>query len=679
MKLPETMKQYLILLLACTISLCTYGQTTASWQEALQRWMTSEEMEESYEQEVMELLEERAATPLNLNQVSRQQLEELPFLTAAQVEGIVEYADRYGPIRSMSELQMISVLDYDTRQLLRWFVYVGEQQPQRIWPTARQLLDDGKHTLMASGKIPFYSRNGDSRNDDKGYLGYKYRHDIRYQYNYHSRIKFGLTAAQDAGEPFCSYGNKGYDHYSYYLQIRDMGMLQELNVGMYRVQTGMGLVMNTGFHLGKLATLQNMGRSTHLLTAHSSRSSANYLQGAAATLKLSKSWSVTAFASYRYLDATLNDDGTARTLLDDGYHRTKTELSKKNNTQESDLGATVGWRHATRKGIAVLHLNGVYTRLNRSLKPQKTNALYRRYAAEGRDFANASVDYGYTTPRLSINGETAISRNGAVATINSINWKMNDKLTMMVLHRYYDKRYTALHAHAFGEGSNTQNEHGIYVGASWRPKSTWTVQGYADYAHFSWPRYQVSSSSDAFDAMLSSRYSHGRWTLEGRYRLHLRQRDNQEKTRIQNQWEHRARVAAACDIGRGWTLRTQADGACVQTKADRSRGIMVSQHTCWKWHAISIDAHASWFHTDDYSTRLYQYERSLLYNYSLPAYYGKGLHYSLMAAVDIGRHLTCTAKANVTNYLDRSTIGSSLQQINHSSTTDLLLQIRYKF
>ena len=89
----------------------------------------------------------------------------------------------------------------------------------------------------------------------------------------------------------------GYDHYSYYLQLRHIGRLEELNVGMYRVQMGMGLIMNTGFQLGKLAILQSLGRSTHALTAHSSRSSGNYMQGAAATISLSKEWRMTAFAS----------------------------------------------------------------------------------------------------------------------------------------------------------------------------------------------------------------------------------------------------------------------------------------------------------------------------------------------------------------------------------------------
>ena len=136
-----------------------------------------------------------------------------------------------------------------------------------------------------------------------------------------------------------------------------------------------------------------------------------------------------------------------------------------------------------------------------------------------------SIDYGYNTNRWGMSGETAVNNQGALATINTVNWRATDALTLMLLHRYYDKRYTALHAKSFGEGSGVQNEHGAYLGAKWQPTKTWLFQGYVDYAHFSHPRYQVSLPSDAFDALLSAYYSGRKWNLEARYRMRIRQRD----------------------------------------------------------------------------------------------------------------------------------------------------------
>ena len=660
----KEMMLFLLLLLTVPVA------AQSDWHEALREWLTAEDVEESYGEELLEQLEERAQTPINLNQTCREELEELPFLTAQQVEELTEYLDHYKPMRSLSELQMVKGLDYHTRRLLQCFVVAGEERKSSVWPKAADLLKYGQHRMTATGKIPFYERQGD-RN---GYLGYKYRHDLRYQYTFGNRIKAGITAAQDAGEPFFTNKNSmGYDQYNYYVQLRDFGRLEELNLGHYRVQMGMGLVMNTSFHLGKLTTLQTMGRGLHTLSAHSSRSASNHLQGIAATVRLAKQWRVMAFASYQAIDATLNDDGTARTLLYSGYHRTPTEIEKKHNTYETDLGASIGWH----QGTLHINANAVYTRYDRSLQPMQ-NALYHTYSAQGNSFLNMSLDYGWNNHRWAFSGETALNKKGAVALIHTVNCRVTDQLSLMLLHRYYDKRYTAQHANSFREGSSIQNEHGIYLGATWQPLRSWFVQGYVDYAHFSWPRYQVSASSDAFDALLSARYSRKRWTWNMRYRMHIRQRDNDTKKLIVNQRSHRLRIAVDWTTTSALTLRTQGDGVVVSEQGTNSRGIMIGQQARWQQRWLKVAATVAWFHSDDYDSRLYQYEPSTHYDFSFPAYYGHGIRYSLMMQADIGKHLALATKLGVTNYFDRSVIGTGLQQIDQSSMADLLIQLNVK-
>lgn len=666
------MVRYIIVGLTCWLSMNMYGQQ--HWQDALRQWLTVEDMEEDYGEDIMEQLAELAESPINLNQATREELEALPFLTAVQVEQIVEYVYRYAPLRSLGELRMITALDWHTRQLLEHFVCVGPERPQRVWPKWGDVAQYGRHSVMVSGKVPLYSRKGDQSNDSTGYRGYKYRHDIRYQFNYNDRIKLGLTAAQDAGEPFFTNNNQlGYDHYNYYLQLRRMGRLEALNLGMYRVQMGMGLVMNTSFNLGKLATLQSLGRTAHMLTAHASRSQADYLHGAAASLRISNHWRLTAFASYRALDATLNANGTARTLLRDGYHRTQTELDKKNNTHETDLGGSIGYR----RGTFHANINMVFTRFDRQLIPQ--SVLYKRYAASGSNFTNVSLDYGYNTARWGAAGETAVNELGALATIHTLNWRTTETLTLMLLHRYYDVRYTALHARSFGEGSSVQNEHGAYLGAKWQPNRAWLLQGYVDYAHFNWPRYLVSNSSDAIDAVLSTGYFRSLWQVEARYRMRIRQQDNSDTKLLENHPEHRLRLRSTVNLSPCWSLQSQADAVRLWSHNAWQQGVMLSQHATWQWRWLKVDAHIGWFRTDNYDARLYQYERSLQYDFSFPAYYGHGLRHSLMLNASIAGRLTAVIKYGTTNYFDRSTIGSGLQQIAHSSMTDLLLQLRYKF
>ncbi len=681
------MKRYLSSFLFLLLPFIVFSQDTTalsqpSWEALFREWMTAEDV--SYGEETFELLSALAESKLNLNQVTREELEQLPFLSAQQIEELMAYIDRYKPLRTLNELLMIENLDRDTRHLLKCFVCCDAMAvPSDSLPSLSSLLKDGRHTLLAIVKIPMYERKGDS----KAYLGYPYRHDLRYQFSYRDRIKFGLTGAQDAGEPFFSNKNSwGYDYYSYYFQLRRLGRLEELNLGMYKVQLGMGLVMNTSFRLGKVAILQSLGRSSHVLTAHASRSSASYLRGAAATVRLARYWRLTAFASYRSLDATLNDDDqTARTIVTDGYHRTATELAKKNNTHLADLGLRLGWKGQKFGGITAANVNVVYSHFDRTLVPyiasgsSTVSQLYRRYALAGNNFLNASLDYSYTHHRVSLAGETAVNRDGALAALHTLSYRLTDQWSLMMLHRYYDKRYTAYHAYAFSEGSNVQNEHGLYLGAKWAPSRNTLLQAYLDYVYFPWARYQVSSGSESFDAFVLARsLLYNMVTVEARYRFHLRQRDNDKRTLLMNRYEHRARLRASFPLWSVLTLATQADAVMIDNRTARSRGLMVSQFASYQHRWLKLSANVGWFRTDDYDSRLYQYEPSVLYDFSFPMYYGHGLRYALTARADVGRFVL-SAKVGTTNYFDRAVISSGQQQINRSSMTDLLLQLRMAF
>lgn len=642
------------------------GQNIRPWEQTLAGIMTAEDMESAEWEDTYEMLCELEQNPLNLNTTTREELEALPFLSAQQVEGIMEYLYRYNSMKSMNELRMIRSLDYPQIELLRHFCYVEVKQDETVFPKLSDILKYGRHEMMANARVSFYERKG----DQNGYLGYPYRHWLRYQFSYHDHVKLGGVGSQDAGEPFFANRNMaGYDFYSYYLQLKHLGRVENLVVGKYKLSVGMGLVVNNSFGMGKLAMLQQLGRSTNTVRPHASRSQSGFFQGAAATLSLSQQWQLTAFASYRPIDATLNDDGSMRTILTDGYHRTPAEMEKKNNTHATDAGAHVAYRwNGLHAGATAL-----YTHFDRQLQPQ-TSTLYRRYYPQGNDFLNISADYGYLHHRFALNGETAINRDGALATINSFSLNTTNGLNVLVLQRFFSYRYTALYARTMTEGSRVQNESAVYLGLTWQPSPRLRLQAYTDYAYFAWVRYQVSQSSYAWDNLLTGTYKLGQWTATARYRLHLRQKDNDTKTALVNQMEHRGRLTMSWQDNGRLSCSTQADAVCTVGET----GYMLSQTASYQWRILKLNGLAGYFHTDSYASRLYVYERSPLYSFSFPAYYGEGLRLALMAQVSVNQHLSLTAKLGLTRYFDRETISSGLQQIDGPMQTDLDVQMRWR-
>ena len=662
-------KLLLVFLIFCMGTVCARAQNERSWEEWLGTMSDVDDAESDRLELTYEELSELENHKIDLNRCTRDELLQLPFLSAQQVMDFIEYRDRHGRIETMVELYMIRSMEKSTIDLLSHFATIYPEVVKDTLPSLKNLIRYGRHEFLATFKAPFYNRRG----DENGYLGYKYKHWLRYTFTSGQHVKLGLVASQDAGEPFFAGQNKaGYDYYSFYLMLQKWGCVRRMVVGRYRLKFGMGLVINNSFGLGKINTLATLGRSTNNIMPHSSRSEANYLQGAAVCFRLSDRFSLTAFASLRKVDATLNrNSSTVATLLRTGYHRTKSEMERRRNTSESLFGANLNFfRNGWHAGIT-----GLYTAFNRELLPSTTQ-LYRRWYPRGSRFWNASIDYGYVSGRLSLSGETATGNCQQVATINTVSYQLTSTLTLVALQRYYPYQYYSLFSRSFAEGGAVQDESGVYLGGDWLIGRFMKLMFYTDYAWFAWPKYRISESSGSWDNMAQLSWQKELWSWAFRYRIRARKRDIAGKRGTTSYTEQRMRSTVTYSNNR-WNLQTQADVALCQF-THNSFGVMLTENAGYSCQRFRVNVTAGYFHTDDYSSRLYTYERSVLYNFSFPSFYGHGMRLALNTRADFTSHLMLIGKLGMTKYFDRKVIGSGLQRINSSSMTDLEVQLRVK-
>lgn len=657
-------KRTIWLLFVCLMPVMVLAQkeiTAATpWQQYLDQLSDVEDFEEQSWEEYEDVLNELAEHPININTATTEDLQRLPFLTAQQIEDIEAYIYRYGTMKSLGELAMINGMSWVQRQLLTCFVYAGEVKT-RSFPSLRQIAKYGKHELMGMVKVPLYERKGDV---DGSYMGSRYKHWLRYQFRYSDKVKMGFTGSKDAGEPFMSKGNgAGYDFYSFYLQIRGWGRLKNLTLGRYRLHEGMGLILNNDFSFGKLSTLSALGRNSNVIRAHSSRYAANYLQGAAATYSITKYLDLTAFASYRKIDATLSSTGGIKTILKTGLHRTQKEIEKQDIASNTLIGGNINYR---RNGWHV-GTTAFYTSFSLPLTPDNTR-LYKRYAPQGNRFWNASIDYGYVSHRWTIAGETATGDCGTVATINSASYLFSDKFSLMALQRFYPVRYYSLFSNTFSEGSEAQDESGAYLGFTWSPWQRWSITAYSDFAYFAWPKYLTKESTQSWNNMVSLLFqpSHG-LTLGGRMRYKQKAGVTTERLRLYTSM-----------VGNCWNARTSFDYT-MSDKSGRSQGWMLCENMGYQWRWLRLSGTFAYFHTQDYDSRIYAYEPGLLYQMNFGCYFGEGIRYALVVRSEIGEHLLLIAKLGTTDYFDRNHISSGLQEIAQSSQTDLEIQVKWKW
>lgn len=640
-----------------------------AWQTYFSQLGQREDAENNAWQETYEMLSELAHDKMDLNSCTREDLERLPFLSAQQVMDIMEYRDRAGRFESFVELRMLPSFRKQDVDMLEAFVTISPERSSDTLPPLDSIIRSGRHEVVAALKIPFYDRDGDKN----GFLGYKYKHWLRYAFNYRQRIKVGVIAAQDAGEPFFAGKNAaGYDFYSLYLQLRNTGAIRNLVVGRYRLRFGMGLIMNTSFGLGKLNTLATLGASANNIIGHSSRSEANYLQGTAAAIRLSRRLTLTGFASWRKIDATLNDStGSVTTILKTGYHRTPSEMVRRRNTDETVLGSNLSFfQNGFHAGITAFA-----TMFNRTLSPN-TSQTFRRWYPTGKNFWNASIDYGYVSARLNIAGETATGDCGAVATINTLSYLLTPSLSVMALQRFYPYQYYSLFSQSYADGGTVNDESGLYLGMQWAPSTSACLLGYVDAAYFAWPKYQASTASHSIDALLQFNGTRQQWSYLLRMRLRRRERNDSETGLLtwRNEYRARAMVGYATPC---WQWRTQGD-LTISHQQTTSRGYMISQYAGYHHAWFQAFLCANYFHTDDFQSRVYSYERGLLYNFSFPMFAGRGIRYALAARTDIGRRLMILVKMGNTNYFHNVSSSSGPDHVEGHSRMELELQTKIR-
>ncbi|GHT77920.1 hypothetical protein AGMMS50262_20010 [Bacteroidia bacterium] len=585
--------------------MATSAAQTTEWMQYMEDLANSEEETTENIENLLDELSYLAGHPYNLQTVTKKQLEKLPFLSDTQIENLLYYIYKYSPLVDIHELKNVEDLDIQTINYLLPFVYVGEPlEKQRTYT---------KQELMVR------------TNQQADYLNF------RYNLKYRDKLQFGMTGEKDAGERF-----PPFDYYTFNLAFQDLGMLEELHFGNYRLSFGQGLVLNTGFSMGKSVeamqfSLKNKGIQRHLSTNES-----QYFSGFAGALRLNNS-RLTLFYSHRRLDAT-TDSNRIYSFKTDGYHRTYNDWLKRETASVELFGSNWSWqKDAFSMGATAVY----YSFGNQELNP--TPHPYNLFYLRGKNHFNASIDYRYQRKKFSVQGETAIDKAGKMATIHTFVLQPVSFLEWISSFRYYDRAYNALYGKGFSEATTVQNETGFYTGIKIHPFRRWECSAYWDVFRFPWLKYGINTPSSGDEFYLLVKYQpHTNLQMSGLYRY-------KEKQENRHRWRYQLNYKL-----NNWSFKTQADYNRHQSESENADGYGITQNVSYAPSArFQLDASCTYFHTDNWNTRITLYEKNVLYAFSFPSYYGEGLRYNLVLKWKIYRPLTFYLKCATTQSFDR--------------------------
>ena len=642
------------------------------WKEYIEE-IASETEDETQIESLYADLSYLSEHPLELNSATEEQLKRLTFLSDLQIQELLSYRLRYGKMVTLYELKNIQSLDWETISLLLPFVYISETMVDKRSITVKNMLKYGSNSLHINYNQCFQQKKGycsypDSilqRYPNRQYLGEPFYHSIRYSYAFEDRIQLSIVAEKDAGEPFWNQYHKGYDYYSANIFLKDMNKwLKSLSIGDYKVSFGQGLIISHDFSPSKNVLVSQMERRTNGFRRHFSTNENDFLRGIATTIHIGK-FDISMFYSYRKLDASV-DSSRVSSFKADGLHRLVRDWEKLRTVSMQTYGGNI--RYATSNlcvGVTALSYSFNNVTIDPDLKP------YNLFYFRGNKNWNMGVDYLLKNRWIKFYGETALSENKSIATLNAFQLTPVSYFSLLCLYRYYDKSYQAFYGNAFSQSSTIQNEQGLYIGMQWTPFAHWKLSAYIDLFKYPWLKYGIDHPSTGKEYMCQLDYVLNTY-LSAYIRYKYKQKEDTYQQRL------RMQIMYACSPT--LSFRTSIEGILYEEQ-QRSYGWMVSQSMSWKPVRLPIQTHISvaGFHTDDYQTRLYAYEKSILYTFNSTSFYGKGIRFAFTFQWDILKQLSLSTKLGHTCYMDREKIGSDLEEIDGNNKTDLYMLLRWKF
>lgn len=629
--------------------------------------------------------------PVNLNIASTVQLEELRLLTPLQISNFLRYRDLLGKLVNLYEMQAVPGWDIATIKRLLPFITVADE-----WESARNF---GKRFAGGESNMLFRIASlletpvGYQRKETglSYYTGSKARLLFRCRYNYKDQLQYGISGKKDAGEQFFrGKQQSGFDFYSVHFFARKLGIIKALALGDYVVNMGQGLIQWQSLAFGKNTWVTDIKRQGAVLKPYTAAGEFNFHRGAGVTIGKGN-WEATAFGSLRAFSATLTRDSTEEkglyvaTLLTSGYHRTPSELARRNNLHSFAAGGNFRVKGTNwRAGFNMVQYQFEY--------PMRASAnLYDRFAISGKRWGNYSVDYSYTFSNVHMFGEIAADYKYHKAIVAGLLTSPDPRVDIAIVYRNIDKAYQSLFSNAFTENSMPTNESGLYTGLVIRPFAYWQVNAYADFFSFPWLKYRVNAPSNGYDYLVQLTCTPSkRVEIYSRYRYRSKPLNGDDALQaIRNvtatAWQS-WRTQLSLIINTRWQLKHRVELVRFRSATDDIQHGFAAYVDCnYSSPLLSAGIRLHYFDTDGYDSRIYAFEQSVTYNYPVVALYNKGFRCYANTRVNISgvmkRYIKSAYNGSVNVrmarflYSDQTQVGSGLEAIAGNCKTDYIIQL----
>ena len=618
---------------------------------------------------------------ININDLSPEVAFNILHLTDYQYYQLLSYIELYGELVSEYELAAIAGFDQNLAERLSKIVNIEPKKRGRN--RAATFFRQSEHTLLLRYRQVPEHQSGYHREDGSGYLGNPMRFSWKYTMTSGDHFAMALAGEKDAGEQwFRGTQKQGFDHYAWYINVKNIGVLKNLVIGNYTLSFGQGMIMG-GRSMGvKGGGAGQIRRFPGLVRATAPMNESSCMHGVAATIGNSQ-YTGTLFYSHNFLDGKIGSDSLGAvvfegSLTSTGYHRTEKEVAQRNTNRNRCFGGHL----QIKRRIFEVGVTGCHTQF--VIPVARGAELYQKYRFCGKGVSNAEANYKIILHKTILFGEAAVSihqRRTGVGVLQGGVFDLDPRSKLAVLLRYYSRDFTSLYGSSFRTNSSCNSEVGAYVAADFVLGRKTELSLNADIYHFLWLKYQVAQPTVGYDCSARITVNLTRaLTLNFRYHYAKKEQNlspNEHHPFADGNDMHKFRLSLKATPSGLLTLQTEVDyllSSSVQNSL--SQGFLLFQDLGLKIERcnLSLNGRIALFATDSYAERLYAYEHDLYQTFTINSYYGKGVRYYLMVGYQYS-FIKIQARFSQTLFDDRHTISSGLVEIKGNTKSEIALQM----
>ena len=560
-------------------------------------------------------LQQLAEHKINLNSDDIILLQQVNLISPIQLKAIINHKIKYGSFLSLEELQVINEIDSTTLSKIVPFIYV----------TAKPIGIESRNSLT----IRF-------QQSVKNYIPADYQGDptritIKFRGNQFNKFSYGLLAEKDPGEKVIfGSGIKGFDFYSFFLEIKPEKYFRKIIIGDYSTSFGQGLVSWSGSGFSSSENIISLCKSGRGFSPSTSSDENRYLRGIALEFPINKFLIRTWFSFHKIDGIVVNDTSSNSSVIQSfqtsGYHRTQSELQAFHSIAETNIGTNILYV----KNNWNLSLTTSILKYNSQVR--KIERKYNQFEFSGNSNSVVGFDYQKTFRNILFFGEIAKSETQSLAYINGSLISLGKNISFTAVHHQYPINFHSIKSNAFGSNTLPANESGIYFGLQLKLSKSVTFSGYINQDQFPFMKYRVDFPSTGISKGLALNYQPNKTSsFQIRYKSKAREFNLTENYYgLKNLYlEQIDGVRFHCNLtiskNFDWRTKIEFNREKINSLISNSAYYVAQDlfyHSDSK--SFSLNFRYAIYVCPDFNLRFYEYENDLPGSFSIPFYSGDG-------------------------------------------------------